>query len=285
MILIPAGKYYISASEDGYTQYPEEDSAGYYKTKQFYLCDHEVSNGEYLIFLQEFFKADTNQYKKMLPDTLSWRNKSIGYDPMTIYYLRHPIYNTYPVVGISYEQALEYCTWLTKKYITEGERKYKNVIFRLPERKEWVYAAKGGLSLYSFPWKGTSLKNQKGEWLANFRFFSQGNIYKIPGKKNDHSSNQENQYLILGKGEPTGHYLTGKNDDLTVPVMSYKPNGYGLHNMAGNVEEYVIEKGSTKGGSWDDPGFYLINTVHKIYTSQSSASCTIGFRVAMEIIP
>jgi len=47
------------------------------KVDSFYMCDHEVSNGEYREFLSEIRK-DTALYRKMLPDTLVWRDKIVG---------------------------------------------------------------------------------------------------------------------------------------------------------------------------------------------------------------
>ena len=49
----------------------------------------------------------------MLPDTLAWRNR-LGYSKMmTTYYLRHPAYGEYPVVGVSWIQATDYARWRT----------------------------------------------------------------------------------------------------------------------------------------------------------------------------
>ena len=70
--------------------------------------------------------------------------------------------------------------------------------------------------------------------------------------------------------------------DVTMPVMSFQPNGYGLYNMAGNVEEFMREKGKTHGGSWRDTGFYLLNDVFENYDTLNSTSAQRGFRFVME---
>ena len=49
--------------------------------------------------------------KKPLPDTLVWRDK-LGYnEPYVDGYLRHPAFRNYPVVGVSWQQATDYCAW------------------------------------------------------------------------------------------------------------------------------------------------------------------------------
>jgi hypothetical protein len=53
--------------------------------------------------------------------------------------------------------------------------------------------------------------------------------------------------------------------------------------MAGNVEEFVLEKGISKGGSWSDTGYYLQNAVEEHYDSTFSASSERGFRIVMKI--
>ena len=54
-------------------------------------------------------------YNKALPDTLVWRDK-LGYnEPFVTHYLRHPAYKNYPVVGVSWIQANDYCIWRTDR--------------------------------------------------------------------------------------------------------------------------------------------------------------------------
>ncbi|NQZ78390.1 MAG: SUMF1/EgtB/PvdO family nonheme iron enzyme, partial [Ekhidna sp.] len=60
------------------------------------------------------------------------------------YYFRYPGYKDYPVVGISYEQASEYCIWRTKVVNLKlaDENSTFRVNFRLPTELEWEVAAK-----------------------------------------------------------------------------------------------------------------------------------------------
>jgi formylglycine-generating enzyme required for sulfatase activity len=81
----------------------------------FYMDETEVTNldwCEYLYWLGRVYGADYPEiYKKALPDTLVWRSKLAFMEPKVEYYLRHPAYRDYPVVGVNWLQANDYCAW------------------------------------------------------------------------------------------------------------------------------------------------------------------------------
>ncbi len=52
---------------------------------------------------------------KALPDTLVWRDELDYNEPYINNYLRHPAFNNYPVVGVSWEQANDFCKWRTDR--------------------------------------------------------------------------------------------------------------------------------------------------------------------------
>jgi formylglycine-generating enzyme required for sulfatase activity len=49
--------------------------------------------------------------KNATPDSLVWRDELAYNEPFVEYYFRHPAYNNYPVVGVSWVQANDYCAW------------------------------------------------------------------------------------------------------------------------------------------------------------------------------
>src|SRR5438045_242808 len=84
----------------------------------FFIDETEVANvhyREYLYWLENTFSSDTNIMKKALPDTLVWRSELAYNEPYVEYYFRFPSYNYYPVVGVTWQQAHDFCIWRTDR--------------------------------------------------------------------------------------------------------------------------------------------------------------------------
>ena len=95
----------------------------------FYMDETEVRNvdyREYLFWIKRVYKDYPEVFRRALPDTLVWRSPMGFNDPYVQYYFRHPSYNNYPVVGVSWVKANDYCLWRTDRVneqllIDEGE--------------------------------------------------------------------------------------------------------------------------------------------------------------------
>lgn len=192
-----------------------------------FVDETEISNfswQEYEIWIKEKYGKNSPEHLAVLPDTLIWKGKGYDNEPYVKYYYRHSAYRDYPVVGISYEQAIAYCKWRTDmvKMFMAKKGKYGPVDFeyRLPSKKEWEtlsYNGRGQINNNGFNEKG--MRTLNCVWEPD----------TIAQKK------MENETQAF---------------EVTAPVYSYWKNFYGLYNMMGNVAEMVLEKGICKGGSW-----------------------------------
>jgi formylglycine-generating enzyme required for sulfatase activity len=107
----------------------------------------------------------------------------------------------HPVVHVCWHDAVAFCEWKSKKL---------GKTVRLPTEAEWEFAARGGLDRKPFCW-GDEL-TPGGKWQCN--------VWQ--GKFPNH-----NEKLDGFEG--------------TAPVASFSANGYGLHDMAGNVWEWCSD--------------------------------------------
>ncbi|MGB1041399.1 MAG: SUMF1/EgtB/PvdO family nonheme iron enzyme [Flavobacteriales bacterium] len=113
LVLIEGGTFTMGRSEQDVT-YDWDNTPRRVTVKTFYIDETEVTNQYWVDYLHWTRRTYTDFpliYKKALPDTLVWRSK-LGYnEPQVEYYLRHPAYQEYPVVGVSWLQANNYCSW------------------------------------------------------------------------------------------------------------------------------------------------------------------------------
>jgi len=85
----------------------------------FYMDETEISNldyREYVYWLDRVFgESYPEVVRNALPDTLVWLEELAYNDAFVETYFRHPSYNDYPVVGVSWVQANEYSKWRTDR--------------------------------------------------------------------------------------------------------------------------------------------------------------------------
>ncbi len=209
------------------------------------------------------------------PDTLVWRRdfQFSFNDPMLHMYFSHPGYAEYPVVGVTWEQAHAFCNWRTMLFNSHSSIPAQE--YRLPTEAQWEYAARGGRKMAMYPWGNNYARDGKGCFLANFK-----------------------------------PYRGAYNDDtgtMTTKVAQYRPNDFGLFDMAGNVAEWtnsayqtssnttvhdlnpdysymarksdpdILKRKVIKGGSWKDISYFLQCGVRS-YEYQYESRPYIGFR-------
>lgn len=196
-------------------------------TDHLFADKTEISNESWLEFeywTRVKYGYHSKEHLETLPDTLVWRNGESQNEPYVTYYYRHPAYREFPVVGVSYQQALAFCKWRServKEYYAIAHKKEVFVEYTLPSKQEWEFISMNGSFVLS---KGG--KDNKNHAMLN-------------------CARDKRDSLIIDK-----RVVNGKYPDVTTPVNSYKPNQFGLFNCLGNVAEMVLEEGISKGGGW-----------------------------------
>jgi gliding motility-associated lipoprotein GldJ len=246
----------------------------------FYMDETEVKNvdyREYLFWLRRVYKDYPEVFRRALPDTLVWRSPMGFNDPYVQYYFRHPSYNNYPVVGVSWTKANDFCLWRTDRVneqilINEGELSpdpnqlneknfntdaylaglYEGVVNQLreslnPDMTERRTNFEDGVLLPSYrlpteaEWEFAAYAlrgNTVEERIYERRIFPWDGHNVRRGPSKSQGEMMAN--FVRGRGDLMG--VAGSlndNGSITTDVKSYWPNDYGLYCMAGNVNEWV----------------------------------------------
>ena len=181
----------------------------------------------------------------------------------------------HPVACVNWEEAKAYVEWLNTR--TSGG-------YRLLTEVEWEYVARGGAANAMYPWG-----NDPAKACSYANGFDQTAVNKY--RRMDTSG-----YKVYDPLACTDGWLN------TNPVGSLEPNHFGVHDMIGNVSEWIedchapshdavsetgappVVKGEcakrvAKGGSWGSLGHNL-RTAERFPYAPTHRDDSIGIRVA-----
>jgi sulfatase modifying factor 1 len=118
LIPIEGGTFVVGGSADQDVTYDYNNVKRRVTIPSFYMDETEVANQDWLDYLHWInitYPQDHELYYNAIPDTLVWRKPLSYNEPYVDNYLRHPAFQDYPVVGVTWDQAQDYCQWRTDR--------------------------------------------------------------------------------------------------------------------------------------------------------------------------
>jgi gliding motility-associated lipoprotein GldJ len=283
LVLVEGGTFVMGSMEQD-LMFDQDNLERRITVSSFYMDETEVSNInylEYLYWLQRVYGQDYPEvFKKALPDTLVWRNPLSFNEPFVDNYFRHPSYQNYPVVGVSWVQANEYCAWRTdrvnerilvsKGILKDNPNQVNEDNFNTDAYLAGQYEGMVKKNLKNLDPNGEPTRRvrmQDGILLPNYRLPTEAEweyaAKSLKGNSKYENVNEKKLYswnglgmrdeIGSGKGIMYANYKRGRGDnmgvagylndsyDYTGPVKAFLPNDYGLYNMSGNVSEWVMD--------------------------------------------
>ncbi len=264
-VLIPAGTFRMGAPGATGPATPEHEVR---ITRPFYIATREVTVGQFRIFIN----ADNYKTSAERGITVAegWNATRGELERKAGYSWKNPGFpqkDDDPVVCVTKGDALTFVTWL---------RGMRDEFIDLPTEAQWERAARFG----SGPFSGANVPAGL-EGVANVADRSLAAALKVPRKT---------------EGWNDGHAFTA-------PVGTFRKNSAGVFDMHGNVAEWCRDvqrdyskparpnpvgidvfgaKHVVRGGSWAIPAADCAAYTRELIDDADTASCRIGFRLAID---
>jgi formylglycine-generating enzyme required for sulfatase activity len=268
--LLPAGKFTMGSPDGEPGRQVDEFPHEVRISRPFYMGVYEVTRGQF----DQFVRAENYRTESERTGAGGWgvnleTNQFEG--PNLKYSWRSPGFtqaDDHPVVNVSWNDAQAFCAFLSRK---EGRN------YRLPTEAEWEYACRAG--------KQTAYEHGRDpEGLAQV-------------------GNTADQSFKARQPSGLNYGINGfDNCVFTSPVGRFKPNAFGLYDLAGNVNEWCLDRyaadyylrspasdplgpaegehGVVRGGSWSLPESYA-RAARRNGIALNACNDGIGFRVVV----
>jgi formylglycine-generating enzyme len=137
MVLVSGGTFTMGLTDQDVT-YEWDNIPRRVTVGSFYMDETEISNinwREYVYWLETRYESFPEVAQNALPDEKVWYDELSYNDPLVETYFRHPAYDDYPVVGITWEQTQDYCKWRTDR-VNEMLLIERGILNPTPDQKD-----------------------------------------------------------------------------------------------------------------------------------------------------
>lgn len=236
VVSVPAGTFEMGAKEKGSD--PDEQPVHKVTLPRYWMGRFEVTNAQYKAFVDAtgYRPPDLDRGKGSF-----WRDGAFP-----------PELAGQPLVGVSWEDAVEYCKWISK---------LSGHLYRLPTEAEWERAARGGLD-------GKRFTTTDG---ANVAYWWYGQTWRGLATLKPAEWGRENGFGIYGMSGNAAEWCADWYDEkyyATSPSENPKGPDSGKYRVV-------------RGGSWLDDESH-IRVAYRDYRFPTTRDFAIGFRVVRE---
>jgi sulfatase modifying factor 1 len=303
LVKIPKGSFQMGHKDDYYGSSGDEKPEHKVTfTKDFWMGATAITVGQFKHFVEatgyitEAEIGNAGIYvQKTQPKQkgLNWRNPGIkGYQQT----------DNHPVLGISWDDAMQFCAWLNEREAAAG-RLPEGYVYRLPTEAQWEYVARAGRVSDPGYWKELieteeQLKKE-GKPVPPLMVNSREKAAKDGYKEGEYGPERESVYRANSGGVPN-------------PVGTKQPNIFGVYDMMGNgwnwvydwygkypAEEQFDPQGpesansreiirphhSMRGASWNEFGAHGMMSTNRWSTYGMTANQWVTFRIALTTVP
>jgi sulfatase modifying factor 1 len=305
MVSIPAGAFQMGNSKDASEGWSDEFPVHTVTVDSFAMGKYEITNGQYRDFLNS---ARIQGLITVSSDVVYQTGSGTSYPYCDTHVADNDSQIDYsggsfsvcnkggrsmvndPVVKVSWYGAVAYCNWRSQqeaKQICYNLSTWNLDIskkgYRLATEAEWEYAARGGRAGNRFPWGDTINQTQ-----ANFYTILYSYDYDVSSVESQpHPLWNDGKYphtSPVGFFDGSLKYKTQYNwpGSATSYQTASGANGYGLYDMAGNVEEWCHDwNGNYSSGSQTNqtgPGTGTYRILRGGYGEGYAAYCRVSYR-------